>query len=46
MKKLIASLLLLGTLAVAGPLKVASYPVRHPVKVMKSLGKAVKSVVW
>lgn len=35
-----------ASLAVAGPLKVASYPVRHPVKTVKGLGKAVKAIVW
>lgn len=46
MKKLIALTLFAVALASAGPLKVATYPVRHPVKTVKGFGKAVKAIVW
>ena len=38
--------LFLATFVHAGILKVATYPVRHPVKSEKAVFKAVKAVVW
>lgn len=45
MKKLTLLVLLAGALT-AGPLKVATYPVLHPVKVAKGFGKALKAILW
>lgn len=45
MKKLIAIALFAGALALAGPLKVASYPVAHPVKTSKGFATGVKATV-
>lgn len=50
MKKLIALSLFAAALSLAGPLKVASYPIRHPLKTQKAVAtglfKAVKAIVW
>ena len=49
MKKLTLLVLLAGALT-AGPLKVATYPMRHPVKtvkgVVKGTYKAGKAILW
>ncbi len=53
MKKLIALTILVAASALAGPLKVATYPVAHPKKTAhaaKVVGgtayKLVKAIVW
>lgn len=46
MKKLIGLTLFACVLASAGPLKVATYPVVHPVKTAKGLFKAGKMLLW
>jgi hypothetical protein len=46
MKRFLAVMFLAVGISQAGPVKVASYPVRHPVKTVKGLGKAVKAIVW
>ena len=53
MKKLIPAVFVLASLAHGGALKLATYPVRHPVKVAKVLTwpvrhpvKTVKTLVW
>lgn len=46
MKKFIAAGILFASLSFAGPLEVATYPVRHPVKTAKGIGKAFKKVLW
>lgn len=43
-RRVLALLFLLTAASFAGPVKVATYPVRHPVKTVKGLGKAVKAV--
>ena len=45
MKKLIALALVAGGLVMAGPLKVATYPVAHPVKTSKGFATGVKATV-
>jgi hypothetical protein len=49
----LAVLFLYAALGFAGPLRIATYPVVHPVKVAKGLGAAgkgvfvaVKAIVW
>jgi hypothetical protein len=50
MKRFLAVMFLAVGISQAGPLKVASYPIRHPLKTEKavatSLYKAIKAIVW
>jgi hypothetical protein len=49
-RRVLALLFLMTAASFAGPLKVASYPVRHPVKTVKSTVKGtyevLKAVLW
>lgn len=45
MKRLFALSLVAASLAVAGPLKVATFPGLHPVKTVKALKKGIKGIV-
>lgn len=46
MKKLILVGLLSGVLANAGIVKVATYPLRHPVKLVKKTVHVTKAILW
>jgi hypothetical protein len=46
MKYVIGIALLFATLANAGVVKVATYPVRHPVKVTKKTVHVAKKIIW
>lgn len=46
MKKLILAGLLSGVLANAGIVKVVTYPVRHPVKLVKTTVRVTKAILW
>lgn len=46
MKKVILLVLMSAVLANAGIVKVVTYPVRHPVKLVKKTVQVTKAILW
>jgi hypothetical protein len=46
MKRLLAIALLSAALSNAGVVKVVTYPVRHPIKLVKKTGHVAWKIVW
>lgn len=46
MKKLIALTVLTCSLALAGPLRLVTYPVVHPVRTFHGLFQGIKAILW